>query len=460
MATATAFLELNLESFDRAIASAKRSLGVLAGLFASYKSVKFLANQTNDALQFADAMWKVSRSIGNMDTGQLLLSQKALEQIGYSASAAQDRIRELVSAGLPLSAAFGGAKNYADALNSASKMWGNTAAVLTRAGDRFALVWDRLQAVGGKVREFFLGLTGSFLQPLQILLDKILTLDLASVGAKFGESLATAINLLNGAMQNGTLGEIIQTSFLLGMEYVKDGFAQAGTRLLAILELAGIAFNSAVVSINWGNLGLQILTTLGKGIVLIFEQISRLLLGIFDKFLSFLGAGEDEEENKRMGWKSTDEKAHDTFQAWQDSFPKVGPLLNANTSQIGPIMATALARTIDQLGSTLGTSPEAIALKARLSALGLAAAKTGEALAANAPGKPTGYVVKADPFKVIADSLARIGGGGGFIQVGMTIEAKNSILIARASQQTAANTAIIANKLMTPTAPSTLSYQP
>ncbi len=112
------------------------------------------------------------------------------------------------------------------------------------------------------------------------------------------------------------------------------------------------------------------------------------------------------------------------------------------------------------LGDEVGASPEVKALKARLAELGSAALKTGEALALSAPGKPTNFGVgKADPFRVIADSLARVGGGGGFIQVGQTLEAKLLIQNNRYAAQTAENTAVLAG-LASQRRPSSIVNQP
>ena len=441
MATATAFLELNITGFEKAIASAKRALTVLGSAFLTYKSVKFLEGQAEEALDFAQSLFQVSRAMGNMDTGQLLLSQKALEQIGYSASGATARIQELVGAGIPLSVTFGGAANYSNQLQQAAKMWGNSANILSKVGDGFSMVWDRLQAVFAKGREFLLGMLSGFIEPLKVLFDKILTMDLASIGEKFGKSIGEAITLLNGAMANGSIGEIISASFTYGTEKIIQAFEAGGYLIMQALNTIGVLFDSAVVSINWGNLLVSAFGAVERGLLSVFEMIARAINAAVGQLLSAIGILSDEA----VGESDTD--LHNKFTAWKDTMPTGGSIINSNTSDIGPIMKAQFEVMAKNIKEAMGEdTPEAKVALAKLNALIASAKETGRELEGK-DGKGNMGTTKADPFKVIGDSLARIGGGGGAIRVGMTIEAKNSILIARATKQAADNTKIMADAM-------------
>lgn len=452
MAKATAFLELNLTQFDRAIASAMRMLGVLSAGFAAYKGVAFLRTQTIEAIDFSNSLWRVSQQMGRMDVGSLLLSQKALEQIGYSADAARTRIEELVGAGLPLSVAFGGAANYAEAITRASEQFGGTATILSRSADRFAVTWDRLQAVAGKFREFFLGMAEQFLRPLQTLLDRMIAMDFGSLGERVGSAIAKAVTVLNGALENGTLGEVIAAGFAVGASYLEDAI----NHLTEIAGAVGIAIGAAFLGVLESAGGMENIlakagSVIARALITAAEVQVRGVAGVFALFGTLLGKAIDrllgtnfaitsiEQSNalqKKLGeyFGEVRERASYT--------PGVG--IAADVPQI-------LADTSKLIGETLKEgfknvrSPETDARLSKLQDLIANAQKRGEALNASAIGKPGSIGVgKADPFKVIADSLARVGGGGGFIQVGQTLEAKLLIQNNRYAEQTAENTAITA----------------
>lgn len=450
MAKAVAFLELNLTQFDRAIASAQRQLAVLAGAFASFKSVQFLTTQTSEAIDFANSLWQVSQQMGKMDVGQLLLSQKALEQIGYSADAARTRIQELVGAGLPLATAFGGAGNYAEAITRASEQFGGSASILTRSATQFAVTWDRLQAVAGKFREFFLGMSEQFLKPLQVLLDRMIAMDFGGLGERVGAAIAKAVTVLNGALENGTLGEMISTSFQLGVVLLRNAFERGGEVIEEAALAVGVAVNAAIVSINWNNLAMTIGASLFKAIYSAMELGSKLMVRALGAIVSmFPGVGDTTARTDEIlgeistYFRTAKEGVDETLRSEGGGIISVdaGSAVRAAMDQFKASAAT-IAGT---LAETIGDSQEVKILKARLVELGAAAGKTGEALALSAPGKPGNIGVgKADPFKVIADSLARVGGGGGFIQVGQTLEAKLLIQNNRYAAQTAENTAVLA----------------
>jgi len=451
MATATAFLELNLTSFDRAIASAQKQLTALAAAFVSFKAIKLFASQSEEALKFADNLWRVSRTMGNMDTGSLLLSQKALESIGYSADGATQRIQELVGAGLPLSTAFGGAENYAAALTTAAQQYGGAAAVLSRSGERFSLVFDRLKAVGAQVNAFFLSAFEKFARPLQVLLDRIIAIDLGNIGARIGESIGNAISLLNGAMQNGTIGEIISTAFQLGAEYVRNVFNSLPAILGAAAIAIGVAINAVLASFDWGKVVEISLNRVVSNISTMIQMIATVILRVVSAMGNALGALMDKipgisgtAELSEKTFASSSASIDDMFTEFRKELRVGGSVFTADAKLLGSIVKTTFSSAMETVSSAIGDSPEAKLLKSNLLKLGAGALAAGQNLAASAAGKPFGIVGKADPFKVIADSLASQGGGGGFVQVGQTLEAKKLIEISRYSQATAEATQAMA----------------
>ena len=451
MATATAFLELNLTGFDRAVSSAQRTLAALATAFVSFKTIQLFGSKSQEALKFADDLWRVSRTMGNMDVGALLISQKALESIGYSADGARQRMEELAGAGLPLSTAFSGAENYASALTTAAQQYGGTAAILSRSAERFSLVFDRLKAVSMKMKEFFLSAAEKFAGPLQILLDRIIAIDLGNIGARIGESIGKAISLLNGAMQNGTLGEMISTSFQLGAEYLRNVLARLPEVLGAAAIAIGTTINSVLASFDW----VQVMGKAMEAVVSVISTVVQAIATAILRIVSAIGTGLGALIDMIPGVSGTaaaSEEAftnsasaiNDMFVDYRKAIHVGGNIFTADAQLLGSNFRTAFSSAMETVSMALGDSPEAKSLKSNLQKLAGAALAAGEKSSASASGKPFGIVGKADPFKIIADSLASQGGGGGFVQVGQTLEAKKLIEISRYSQVTAEATQAMA----------------
>jgi len=429
-AAAIGYLELNIKGFEQALTTAKRALTVFAAGMAAMKGMEFLKDGVKDAINFGNAMHHASQAAGRMDPGSFLVIQKAIENIGMSAEGAQAAIKDFVETGRPIQSIFGNAGNYTKALENATQQYGAQAKILSENASKFSKVFELIQAVGGKIREFFLSMSAQFLKPLQVLLETLNRIDLAKIGEEFGAQFARAVNILNGALVNNSLGDIISTGFALGSEYLKNAFNHLMDVLGAGATALGIAIDSVIVSINWGNVGILIVNTLGKGLITAFEFLIRGLTKIFGWLIEGIAALIDKlpgVSGVLTGIEADNESLQaqlaGIFDTWRTGF-EGGSLTNTDTSQIAPIIKMALSDAMSSLGE-LSDSPEARALKGQLAALASAAEKSGAALAKSAPEKLTGYAgMKADPYSVIADSMAKIGGGGGAMRVGMTIEEK------------------------------------
>jgi len=216
MATATGYLELNIKGFESAISSAKKALAGLAIGFVSFKTAQWFKDGIEGAIDFGKEMYQASRRMGNFDPGQLLIAQKTLERMGLSAEEARNQMGELIHTGRPLSSIFKSSSDFAANMNRSKKDFGSQAALLSRSAKDLNGAYYTIASIGEKTKTFFLAATSGFIKPLRGILQSLNKIDLAGMGLKFGEKIGQAMKIISGALNNGTLGEILITTLKLG----------------------------------------------------------------------------------------------------------------------------------------------------------------------------------------------------------------------------------------------------
>jgi hypothetical protein len=125
----------------------------------------------------------------------------------------------------------------AGVMEEAAASIGKQAEIMDRSAATFAIITDKLAAVGGNVRGFFVG----FLEPISAatndLLDKINGFDFTGLGARMGESLAGAIDMVRGAVDALSLGELFQFAGLKLQSAFTDAVNILARGVSAIIEL-------------------------------------------------------------------------------------------------------------------------------------------------------------------------------------------------------------------------------
>jgi tetratricopeptide (TPR) repeat protein len=455
-AKAIGFLELNIKGFEEAIGAAKRALAAFGVALSAYKGIQFFKDGVKDAISFGNSIYFAAQQMGKMDVDKFFLVQKALENIGYSAEGARSTMQEFILAGRPLKEIFGSGQQYGLALQNAANQYGKQAQILKESAAVFSKVFETMQAVAGKVREFFLGMTQQFLKPLQALLETIQRIDLASIGAEFGRHISDAINILNGALSNNTFGKMVELSFKIGALYIKQAFENVGTVLGDVAEALGGVIIAAITSINWSSIATLFGASLFKAIYNVFEAGAKLIVkalatGIslvpglsvsqtaVDKTLEEIGTYFEDAR------KGVDEVAKDT----------AGPLFDSSLKENAQAAAQVVLNNVGNILNTLSDSPELQAAKAQLGELAGAAKKSGEAIAASTPDKLAAFTYgTGDPARAIADSLARVGGGGNSIISGQNIQEKQLFIQERTLQATIETNNLLRN--FTPASPITM----
>jgi hypothetical protein len=420
-ATATGFLELNIAGFDKAISTAKKALVALTAVFAVFKTVNFWKEGIEGAINFGNEIYHASQRLGAMDPGKLLIAQKMLENAGLGAEGARTQINELIDSQRSMASLFAGTTDFAQALENATASYGSQAKVLSENAERLSKVFEIIQSVGSKLQTFFLAMTARFVTPLLAVLNFLNSIDLAGIGASIGDGIAKAASFLVGMVINGNIGEILGLSLKVGFMMATDYLTEKLADIVEILKK--FKFNSKIFD----------------SIVLIFKGIAELigatLKGAIASALNGITiAG--------IPLLSDERKEQLTAESYM-------------SAKLGHKMIDRGAKDLESQGGILGgiggfikrlnTPIEGAADK--LSGLVADALKAGEDYITKGAGnqsKAKGRIEAfgaQDPYKVIASSMAKIGGGGGYMVQGMTIEARFSMR--KLAQQVITNELIV-----------------
>lgn len=411
-ATATGYLELNIAGFDKAISSAKKMLVGLAGAFAGFKLAEFFKEGISNAINFGNEMHHAAQKIGGMDAGVLLITQKALENAGLSAGEARTQINGMVESGQKLGTLFKGGDTAA-ALQASAASYGTAAAVLSRSATAISKVFELMESIGSKVQTYFLAMTEGFVKPLTAVLQYLNQIDLAAAGASFGKAIADAATILVGLVKNGDVGVVlglsIKVGFMNAVEYLtktlKDLFSSdgIGKGLGSTLKEYGEAFRLLFVGIANSFAGAAL-----KALIAGLRDMRILGIEIFNQGdMNALNMKGNEMEDRGERNTSASNRAFASIESSGGGF--VSGLMKGLTTE------TSVARV-------------------ELAAAIASAEKTGKALVDSGVEKAgkkfevnQAAIGTQEPYKVIADSLAKVGGGGGFISSSMSIEAREAL---------------------------------
>lgn len=415
-ATATGFLELNIAGFDKAISTAKKALVALTAVFAVFKTANFWKEGIEGAINFGNEIFHASQRLGAMDTGKLLIAQKMLENAGLGAEEARTQINELIDSQRSMASLFAGTTDFAQALENATASYGSQAKVLSENAERLSKVFEIIQSVGSKLQTFFLAMTARFVTPLLAVLNFLNSIDLAGIGASFGDGIAKAAAFLVGIVINGKIGEILGLSlkvgFMMAVDYLKE-------KLSEIQEtLKKFKFNPKIFD----------------GIVLIFQGLAKIIGGAIKESIvsalsniTILGMpilSDDKKEQLSTEAAKASNKGNKMLAKGQDKLESAGGIFGG----IG--------------GFIKGVITPAEGAADKLSGLVADALKAGEDYITKGAGNQSKAKSRTeafgaqDPYKVIASSMAKVGGGGGYMVQGMTIEARNQIKMIRQQEFT------------------------
>lgn len=400
--TATGYLELDLSGFNRAIDSAKKALTVLVGAFAAMKVAGFLKDGIEEAINFGNEMYHAGKAIGNIDPGQLLLAQKALEASGLSASAARSEIDGLVESGRPMRSLFQSADQFAKGMGAAKANYGSQAAVLSSSAEHLSRIFEYIQSIGSKIKTFFLSMTAQFTEPLEAVLNYLNSIDLAGVGAKFGQKINDAVTVLTGLFTGGDLGEAAGLALSVAFNYAAEKLSEG---LAWMFDERGADFAQKVIDYMWG--------------------LKDVFLGIAEIFIAKINGGIGKLASA-VGLDKVGKVYEQVSNFWGGLGKK-----NITNAISGGSAGTNFAAGFSKEGKEASDKLAKVLDKGMLAGQKVVTENAGDRDKAKINYQALG---KQDPFAVIASSMAKIGGGGSYIQTGMSAEARQLIKNGRAAE--------------------------
>lgn len=423
---AIGYLELNSKQWDEALAAAQKTLAAFGVALTSYKVADFFKEGIEGAIKFGNEAYFAAQKLNGYDPGKLFIVQKALQAAGLSAEEARDNIEAFGRAGKPLETLFkGGDAGLSDALARSAKEYGTQAAVLTKSAEEFAYVQGQITAVGIKLQGFFLGLADKIAGPLSGLLSEIDKIDLVGMGEKFGGYVVNAIDTVRGLAKNGDLFSALGLSLKVGFEVAVDFLLNpklwSGIAKVAVGSLAVI-----------GTFLTSVFLGIGKILVATIEAAFERLREKYGPLLAIVSpvAG---LANALGAKASTDvgvNLANIENGSLVQSQERGASLLNNRA------LAVAMGGINDVLKSGKSASLSASDLPKLQDLLTKAMASGAAQSNPNGTKNPI-YNLQADPVHVIADSLARVGGGGRYVRTGLSIADKAALDNARFSKQQA-----------------------
>jgi hypothetical protein len=327
------------------------------------------------------------------------------------------------------------------------------------------------------MKTFFLTMTEQFVGPLQAALDYLNQMDLAGIGTAFGEAIAKAATVLLGLFKNGDIWNAAKLGLIIafqeginylvgGLKYVKDNAIpeiqdSLSSAFTASTELMGKALefifsSKGIMALLQGfsGIGAIIATALLKAVNVFAKAMAAgtafAILSAIDAIpgaSKLLGLGE--------GVASFGELYDDAEGPVSQSFIKdVGEAGKENRGAFGEKFAAFMEKAglsgenVDKSFKKADLFGDTGALKDELAGILTNAFKTGEEMIAKAgvKSKPPKILnqLSGGGAHVIADSLAKVGGGGNALKVGMSLAERSALRTARATEATAKATEAMA----------------
>jgi len=458
-AKATGFLELNISGFDQALKTAKNLMVTFAAGFGAYKLADFFKDGIKEAINFGKEMQNASRVMHGFDPGSLLLVQKALEKTGMGAEEARGHMQDFIEQGRHVSDLFGGTEDYAAALKDAAKDYGNQADILTRSGKALMEVWNKIEAISSKVKEFFLSMVEQFIDPLKAALDALRGIDLTKIGREFGESIAKAATVLLGLFKNGDVVNTFTTGIKLGMmeavnvlyegivktaDYIREHFQESiGMAWEKSIAYATELLNSefiATLQLGLLSAASAFLAAMSLGV----NEIGKYLESKWVKFVKSHGPGSAFHENDLPGTPERGAIDPEFIRGLQGQSAKgaeeIMEKIAAAAAGFYQTITTNSANTGDEGagGEKIFNTSEVKSQLADIIARGM---QTGGQMIEDSKGgeledkKKNLTVYSATRAGAIADNLARVGGGGNFLKVGQSLQERTLMMSLRAQRE-------------------------
>lgn len=356
---------------------------------------------------------------------------------------------------------------FGAALVTAQKNYGSEADILSKYAEKFTKVEQTISSIVEKGQTFFLALSAQFLEPLYALLNALNQVDLAGIAESLGSAVNTVSNTLIGLFSQGKLTETFKEGLIVAAEtfanYLAgaskafaDGLASIVTGInwakfaLGLGQAIAGAFTKGIATLADGMItvakyfGAGVATVLGAAIAKVLPYLSSVL----EPLAKLFGTEFHPENYKPGNFQDNLKSVNETFKP-ADTY--LGALKNGSQSLVD--------KGVDNVKNSMGKFDFKFAPADLFADLPERSKKLAEALAsAQAAGEKLGgipSVTKANfqalgpqqPLHIIADSLARVGGGGNYIRASLSIAEKEAMKQTEIQRQIAKATEISAAAL-------------
>jgi len=349
-----------------------------------------------DAIAFGAEMYRTAQMSGEDSTEEYFYLSKALQDAGLSAEAALKQIKRFNKEGRDVSGLFASPEDYKKAMAAATASLGGQADILGRTAERFQIVTNLMGTIGDRVRTFFLAVSEQILPPLLAVLNAISSIDLQGIGESFGKAIRKGADILLGLYKNNDIGEALRLSAVIASKEFLRGLATAAFLFIKIITDGFSALTPLIKSWAYGFMSIV------SGAFQ--EMLQRHGIIRKPKFGEITDREYYEQEAKKESYNFDDQSKgllknmqnlpgmiKATYAAVGQNFPEL--VSDEDLKKLNDILSKA-GQTGKEIIDTI-TKSEDLRKVAKLSP---AAFKRDDETGAN--------------FKVIADSLATIGGGG------------------------------------------------
>jgi len=440
-AKATAYLELDIKGFTQAIEQAKAALVAFAGFVAAKNITEFFKQNSIEAMNFASSIYRVSQSMGDIDPGKFFLLQEALHRSGLSAEEAQAKIQEFAETNKPIALLFkGGDQGLGRAFSEASQEFGTQAKILSESAGRLAEMQVKFEDLGTKLRGFFLGAVSEVAPVVENMLKQIDKVDLVGMGQKFGSSLKQAVEVIYAAFATGNVFKTAGLALKIGLSeaykfFISEmsaGLNALGPEFKKSLDGAGInlqivadSLNAAAKLLMDAANALKYVESVPQKIAIGAQATAGTLLDGIGSGLEKIGLAEAGSVMKIVGYAYTEQANTDAD-------------TGGNTSNNSDVVNTQKLTTATNATVTpklIGNDSD----KKEFSALLASLQDVMKSLEANtdADKNPTQVLKSGGVGGMIADSLARVGGGGRYVRTGLSVTDQAQLRTAAATEQIA-----------------------
>lgn len=408
----------SLAAGNRASALYVAGLGILGGVVGSYVanlklSGRSTASWVKDTTAAARAAGLTAESYATLE--------RALVNSGLGAEEARSRIQQAASEGKDFAALFENPEQFKGAMSTAAQQLGSQTQNLQKAAGGFALMSEHLARQGDSMRSFFLGLAAQVLPAANALFATIGAADLGGAGERFGKGLRNGLAVFTGLLKNGEL---------LGA--FKDVLIIAGKEFVNFLtgSFFGLAKGLASALVYSFKPFAQAMNKLVDGVA---KRLAGKVEGALKPFLKPLGLYNEMREAGNLTVGSAQIK--ESTSEFSNAAGLASKSFKSGFDQGNRVRFFNAAADRERLAARFLRAGEAGAVETKKAAQQMAKLATGGPNAPKLAQLAAPTVSGAGGSNVIADSLARVGGGGGVAFFGNKIEDKISRQVEQGRQQ-------------------------